>query len=731
MTDLPDVKLRALVNFPVRVTGRVATSIEKINGQWYIDHDVSGLVQNDNISADEVAQSRMTIWNSVTDAYETVPYALAATSGVSSIDGHNGALDIGDGLTFNGDTLEVDVGAGLQFTGGVLEPDIATLAEALAGTSNTTLMTPLLVAQSFPFRVSAYGAVGDGSTDDRAAVQSAIDAASAAGGGYVTGLPGKTYRIVIDGVIATGLNMKPGVTLFLNGATFNLENTGQAFGIRMQDDTHILGPGTLAVTVSVTPAGSQSIYHGTVSLGEPYGQITDVAALGPYLNAKRWSIRKVKITSVKADGHKIVGLGGFSQGVIEDIYFPDDSNSVGCINFDWGTVGNVATGDIPGTRTRFDAGTAYTVHPHNIDIRRIIIGAMSNAASCPIRFSGVHDIRLDGFVIEQCREMAVFHTGGDMSYEFADNDTKRRRHQGIVIKNGRIEYAGPNGHGIVCDSYGDNLATAIAGGYVALLGSAFSHANIVFENIFAGGALTTSVGDGCVLNFCDGIYVKNCSFTGFNRGIVIGNNARRCKIIGGEVTQSDGHGIYLNGGSVPPNDITIDGVTCRDNSITGAGAGIHVVNGARHAIRNNQLGADIEGNQNYGVYLDGPTEVEVTGNHVQMHATGGKAYRMGSTTGYGVLRLFANNTASSSVTAADFYDGVNITPYALTHTASKPLRTFRALIGTMTAGVTPPTAAYLIGDTIEFSDPVTGGYKGTVCTVSGPPGTWKNYGLIT
>jgi hypothetical protein len=145
MTDLPDVKLRGLVNFPVQVDGRTAVTIEKTNGRYYIDLDVSGLVQNTSISAEQVDQSWMTIWNETTDAYELVPYALAATSGVSEIDGHTGALDIGNGLEFTGDTLDVVVGNGLEFNAGVLEntllgttaSDLTTYGY-LAGASNGT-----------------------------------------------------------------------------------------------------------------------------------------------------------------------------------------------------------------------------------------------------------------------------------------------------------------------------------------------------------------------------------------------------------------------------------------------------------------------------------------------------------------------------------------------------------------------------------------------------------------
>ena len=45
--------------------------------------------------------------------------------------------------------------------------------------------------------------------------------------------------------------------------------------------------------------------------------------------------------------------------------------------------------------------------------------------------------------------------------------------------------------------------------------------------------------------------------------------------------------------------------------------------------------------------------------------------------------------------------------------------------------VAPTTGTWTQGDICNFISPVSGGYIGAVCTVSGTPGTWKNYGLIT
>lgn len=118
MTELPDVKLRALVNFPVAVTGRTGINVVKIAGHYYIDLDVSGFVQNANIPADQVAGKFVTVWDSAADSYQNIPYSLVATAGVTSIHSKTGALDIGNGLTFTGDTLETDAST-IQFDPGV------------------------------------------------------------------------------------------------------------------------------------------------------------------------------------------------------------------------------------------------------------------------------------------------------------------------------------------------------------------------------------------------------------------------------------------------------------------------------------------------------------------------------------------------------------------------------------------------------------------------------------
>jgi hypothetical protein len=74
------------------------------------------------------------------------------------------------------------------------------------------------------FNVKDYGAVGNGSTDDTAAINAAIDAAYAVGGGTVVFMP-VTYGIV------TTVKIRSNVTLDLCGATLQRIGTNKTYNI--------------------------------------------------------------------------------------------------------------------------------------------------------------------------------------------------------------------------------------------------------------------------------------------------------------------------------------------------------------------------------------------------------------------------------------------------------------------------------------------------------------------
>ncbi|MCK1479331.1 hypothetical protein IVB27_32475 [Bradyrhizobium sp. 197] len=604
--------------------------------------------------------------------------------------------------------------------------DAATSASSATASAASAAISAASFLLSLPF---AHGIVGDGTTDDRAAIQATIDAVAAAGGGYVHAAAGKTYRVVIDsGVTDLGLIIKSNVTLIMNGATINLECTGSVYGIRLQSYAHILGPGTIKTTVSASP-GSQSVWHAPVSLGAAYGEVTSVGSLGNYINATRWSVRNVKLDNLRSGGCCIAGIGGFSHGVIEDIEYPDSSAIIGCVNFDWGTVGSINSADVAASRILYDLGTAYTVHPNNIDVRRLKIGDMTNASSCPIRLSGVHAIRVDGFEIAGSKAYGVFHTAGDLGYEFAiDNNARRQRHRGIVVKNGSILNAN-NGQAIYCDAYADNIALAVAGGYSPYL-AAENTTDIVFENIRSLGSITAAAGDGVTARYLEGGTFRSCYMVGHQRGIVCAESSKRVLITGGEINLCYQEGIYIGAGTVP-EEITVEGVWCYSNCVGSTSAGIYVQAGLRHTVTRCRLGGVGESFQSYGVQVDaGCADVEVTFNHVIGHKAPGAGYLMGTATAYGCVRLCTGNTVNTTYTGTP-YSGLNIIIHSYRlNSGGVATKECLAARSTLTGDTTPTGGTWTAGDRIVFSNPVAGGKEATICTNGGAPGTWKQYGAI-
>jgi hypothetical protein len=569
------------------------------------------------------------------------------------------------------------------------------------------------------------GAKGDNVQDDRPAMQSVENAMSALGGGVVELNPFKTYRNVLNvGVTDLGLIWMPGVTTRFMGARVYLECTGSVYGTRPRSNSHIEGPGTLKTTVSSGP-GFSDIYHAPYGPGATVGEVTSVGALGNYLNASNWSIKNLTLDNVRAGGYCIAGIGGISRGVIEDITYPDSALLIGCLNFDWGTVGNVDSSDVAGTRTRYDLGQCYTVHPNNIDVRRLTIGNMTNAASTPIRLSGVHAIRIDEFEIASCNACGVFHTAGDLGYEFAlTNAIKRARHTGIVIRNGSILNA-LAGNAIICNALADNVLAAQSGGYVPYLPPA-NETDIVFENIRSIGNLSASAGNGIIVSYMEGGTFRNCTIIGHQRGIVAGDAAKRVRFQGGEVNSCYQDGVYLGSGA-PPEEITIDGLWSWSNGTGGVYAGIAAANGKRHTITRCRLGNGGESFQDYGVNVSSScTDVEVSFNHT-LGATS-VAYQMATTGAFGAIRLFTGNTWDSGNVATP-YAGVEIIciEYTLYTTGLRR----RCLTNRASMLTTPGSGAWLAGDTIEFTDPAASGFTGSKCVSSGSPGTWKNYGALT
>ena len=80
MTDFPDIKIKALVNFPTNATGGAGIDVEKQNGNFVIDLDYQDFAPPVGGIADAALQNAL-LWNSVTNSYVLAPISLIGSGG--------------------------------------------------------------------------------------------------------------------------------------------------------------------------------------------------------------------------------------------------------------------------------------------------------------------------------------------------------------------------------------------------------------------------------------------------------------------------------------------------------------------------------------------------------------------------------------------------------------------------------------------------------------------------
>jgi hypothetical protein len=79
-TDFPDLKMKALVNFPAQAYGRVGIDVNKNNGAFYLDLDYSGFGIFTSLPPDTTPYYSL-LWNRITNSYQLCPFALTGVGG--------------------------------------------------------------------------------------------------------------------------------------------------------------------------------------------------------------------------------------------------------------------------------------------------------------------------------------------------------------------------------------------------------------------------------------------------------------------------------------------------------------------------------------------------------------------------------------------------------------------------------------------------------------------------
>jgi hypothetical protein len=212
LTDLPDVKLKALVKFPVAVEAGAGIGIDLTAGTYTVSRDDSLIQRVSTVSSDDLPNQRQIIWDSIRNEFSSVPFALSATAGVASLGAQTGIIDLGFGLSMVGSTLK-----------STAVPSVgAAIGNALRATG--AALAPAYVDSGF-ISTEEFGCLGNGvAGEDDDAFQDVVDYLEANGGGNIRvkgnlclgqefSINASNVRFFGSGRFRDGISVAPGLKL--------------------------------------------------------------------------------------------------------------------------------------------------------------------------------------------------------------------------------------------------------------------------------------------------------------------------------------------------------------------------------------------------------------------------------------------------------------------------------------------------------------------------------------
>jgi len=594
-----------------------------------------------------------------------------------------------------------------------------------------------------------FGCRGDGTTDDRANMQNAIDFVSGRGGGVLSFTPNKDYRIVIN--LSTPnfcLTVEEYVEIRFNGSNLNLEIDFYLYGVRPKSYTKLIGPGRIAVTVATgIPTGYyQNVFQTPLTFGSALGDLGTVAAKSPYAEVHDWIVDGLTFATVtqNKNAEYICGNGGPYNGVIRNCILESTAAIAIGIGFDWGFYGSMFSNDIDTTRANYDAGLAYSIHPHHISIENNHIKSMSQAFDVPqnfgshgIRLSGIYDFDVRNNTVDYCTYAGIFVTGGDLSFEFAPTAV---RLQAMMD----LKFTGNNC--LLCDRYGfyyeafpDNVWQAVNNpldpsypyaAYGAVDG--YLTNTIVRGNHFHG---NNALQPGIWSTYNKGITFEDNKITQFDIGINIEVASKYTRVINNDVSLSNKAGIHVTGTTRPTNTEVRHNKVYRN--VQGGGSvfgNIYVDVADGTIIDDNTIGEGEDFALNGVVITPNALRTTIVNNQVLAVNTGGTAYKLATADQNGLNAIWVFRDNYFSGVGAGFYaTGLNIIPVRREYSPALPGLTIthcEADRSVSTGDTTPTYGAWVTGSTI-YNVNANGTGEGVLnkCTVSGTPGTWRR--LIT
>lgn len=578
----------------------------------------------------------------------------------------------------------------------------------------------------------------DTTQDAGAALQAAIDAAVP---GDVIRLPRATYAMTVAPII------KPGITLDLNGAAFTLNLSGvDDPGVRLRSGASLLLNGGSITVNSIGNPSQQTQAHACITIGPAYGASASIASLSPdegvtgvrIIGPGVLTTNKLATDNGTAVGGVAIAImGGSSYGLIDNITVPDSDRMFGVVHADWGTVGPIASDNIANSRAAFDAGTAYTTHPHNWTVRKIKAGKLSrptvgtDTGSHGTRWSGCYNILVEDCAFAATTYATVRHTAGDLGFEFAREEDKRMAYQNVVFRDISCPDTGVAGNLIYSDTLADNIQRAVAEiGYSPII-DPLAVTNMTMERVT--GRAGSGVGPNGigirVIQQSGGTFADNGS-VGHYIGHLAGEQAVGVTFLRPRATLCQMEGVLIaDATQVAPMRCTARGaISYFNNRAGGNKANVAIGRSVDCTIDGGVIGILSNESARYGVFIDtftnGCQRANIIGTPtINGHASGGAAFLVSSDDGWGALRLFQGG-AIYGAGVTQRWLGLSIVPVAIDSSGTVDRTSYKSPRGKLSADTTPPaTFPGKQGDRIEFNDP-TASLSKSVCNTTGTPGTW-------
>lgn len=588
--------------------------------------------------------------------------------------------------------------------------------------------------------VLEYGAKGDGSTDNTAAIQAALTFAGTSGGAvYVPGAAA-AYRVTDE------LTIPNGVTIFGDGyrSLIQMVTAGK--------NLLVAGHDTVVRTLRLKMvAGNNSnlqkqnaVYiddKTNVSVSDNWIELVDINCGVQIYTGRNITVRGNIIygatwpgsSGPAASASDILAYSDASSGryVIEGNYCLSNNSqgiAVDLLGLDQDVVidANVCVTLDPATCTQ--GGAWSEIASGGVRRHAIMVGYNNSSVNGPrtiVSNNICRNTRWTGIYLQGTPSGPVLTTGNMCSRN--GFDTSNSISGGIYI-------VSPSAHHVVDSNVIDEFQNTSSGtGGITYNPTGVPTAGPTISN----NTIRDSVGLGILLvNSAARTSVTGNSISGSASNDISVNSAVALTDVGGFIIS--GNTIRRTSGNSVSAIVldqqsgtlvtVVEGNYIRGHDATNAvetNAGVRTLRNAVTRVRNNTIE-----NFNVGVtcasYWTTATRhftADISGNTIRDCTAG---FGMAATANTSVVpvcdNVFDNVTTPISAAASASPGGFGVGYIA---------RKDNTRIVVLDLNATPSVGTWAIGDRVEYTTPTAGGYIGEVCTTAGNPGTWKTFGAIT